>query len=156
MKHDYKRLGICLAVPLAVGGLAAYLMRDNTIMFELVKKPPLAPPPWLFPVAWTLLYILMGAASYRVWRSRAPLGRRRLAAVYYAMSLAFNFGWPILFFNLDKYLAAFVWLCLLWLFTLLSTAWFYRCDKPAGAMMLPYVLWVAFAGYLNLGVYLLN
>ena len=96
-----------LAAPLAVGGLAALITKDNMLMFEVIEKPPLAPPGWLFPVAWTILYILMGLASYRVWTSDAQKAQKQTAGVYYALSLVFNFGWPIIFFNAEKYLAAF-------------------------------------------------
>lgn len=156
VKIEWKKLIVSLAAPLAVGGLSALITKDNMVMFELVKKPPLAPPGWLFPVAWTVLYILMGLASYWVWNSDAQRGVKKAGAAYYALSLVFNFAWPIVFFNLDKYLAAFIWLCLLWLFILLAAVQFRRADSRAGVAMLPYLLWVAFAGYLNLGIYLLN
>lgn len=76
--------------------------------------------------------------------------------MYYALSLALNFAWPILFFNLDKYLIAFITLLFMWLFILLATVQFGKADKRAALAMLPYLLWTSFAGYLNLGVYLLN
>ena len=124
VKIEWKKLIVSLAAPLAVGGLSALITKDNMVMFELVKKPPLAPPGWLFPVAWTVLYILMGLASYWVWNSDAQRGVKKAGAAYYALSLVFNFAWPIIFFNLDKYLAAFIWLCLLWLFILLDSLHF--------------------------------
>lgn len=96
-----------LAAPLAVGGLSALITKDNMLMFEVIEKPPLAPPGWLFPVAWTILYILMGLASYRVWISDARKAGKQTTGVYYALSLVFNFGWPIIFFNAEKYLAVF-------------------------------------------------
>ncbi len=156
VKLQLKKLIASLALPLAAGGLSGFIARDDMILFELLEKPPLAPPGWLFPVAWTLLYILMGLASYRVWSSGAPPGTKRLGAAYYALSLVFNFGWPVIFFVLGKYLAAFIWLCLLWLFVLLTAVQFRKADTRAGQLMLPYLLWVTFAGYLNLGIYLLN
>ena len=156
VKIDLKKLMVSLAVPLAMGGRSALITKDNMVMFELVKKPPLAPPGWLFPVAWTILYILMGLASYWVWISDKPRGIKKAGAVYYALSLVLNFAWPIIFFDLDKYLAAFIWLCLLWIFILLATVQFSKSDRRAGIAMLPYLIWVAFAGYLNFGIYLLN
>lgn len=156
MKIRWKKLITSLAVPLAVGGLSGLITKDDTIMLELLEKPPLTPPGWLFPVVWTLLYILMGLAAYRVWISAAQPAQRKSAAVYYAVSLALNFSWPVIFFTLDKYLAAFIWLCLLWVLVLLTTVRFRRIDGTAGLLMLPYLLWTAFAGYLNLGIYLLN
>ena len=106
VKIEWKKLAVSLAAPLAVGGLAALITKDNMLMFEVIEKPPLAPPGWLFPVSWTMLYILMGLASYSVWISDARKVQKQTAGVYYALSLIFNFGWPIIFFNSGKYLAA--------------------------------------------------
>lgn len=156
MKSKWKKLALCIAVPLAVGGLAAWLTKDNMIMFRMLNKPMLSPPMWLFPAAWTVLYILMGLASYRVYASDSPAVTKRRGLAYYALSLAFNFGWPILFFNLDAYLAAFIWLCLMFVFTLLAALKFGKADTAAGVLLLPYLLWTAFAGYLNYSIWLLN
>lgn len=102
VKIKWKKLAVSLAAPLAVGGLSALITKDNMLMFEVIEKPPLAPPGWLFPVAWTILYILMGLASYRVWTSDARKAQKQTAGVYYALSLVFNFGWPIIFFNAEN------------------------------------------------------
>lgn len=156
MKTDWKKLGISVAIPLAVGGLSTLLTKDSMILFEAVDKPPLSPPMWLFPIVWSILYIMMGIASYLVCASDKPKRKKELALVYYAIQLAFNFGWSIIFFNIANYLAAFVWLCILWLFILLTMIQFFSVDKRAGWLLLPYLLWVSFAGYLNYGVYILN
>lgn len=156
MKCNWKKLALAVAIPLAVGGLSALLTMDNMVMFDAVKKPPLAPPKWLFPVAWTVLYVLMGIASYSVFTADAPSGKKRASLIVYAISLAFNFLWSIIFFNLDNYLLAFVWLCALWLLIVIVTVRFFGISKKAGRLMLPYILWVSFAGYLNYGIYLLN
>ena len=99
---------------------------------------------------------MMGAASYLVWVSDKPKRKKELALVYYAIQLAFNFGWSIIFFNIAEYLPAFIWLCILWAFILLTAIQFFSIDKRAGWLMIPYLLWVVFAGYLNYGVYILN
>lgn len=156
MKTDWKKLALAVAIPLAVGGLSALLTMDNMVMFDAVNKPPLAPPKWLFPVAWTVLYVLMGIASYSVFTADAPSGKKRASLIVYAISLAFNFLWSIIFFNLDNYLLAFVWLCALWLLIVIVTVRFFGISKKAGWLMVPYILWVSFAGYLNYGIYLLN
>lgn len=155
MKTDWKKLALAVAIPLAVGGLSALLTMDN-IMFEAVKKPPLAPPMWVFPVAWTVLYVLMGIASYLVYTANAEVGKKTSALGVYAVSLFFNFLWSIIFFNRDNYLFAFIWLCALWLLIVVATVKFFAINKTAGYLMLPYILWVGFAGYLNYGVYVLN
>lgn len=121
--------------------------------FRLVNKPVLAPPGWVFPVAWTILYILMGIASYLVLTSGKP---NDAALTVYGIQLVFNFFWSIIFFNLEMYLFAFIWLVVLWLLIFKTAILFYQISKPAGYLMIPYLLWVAFAGYLNLSIYLLN
>lgn len=96
MKTDWKKLALAVAIPLAVGGLSALLTMDNMVMFDAVNKPPLAPPKWLFPAAWTVLYVLMGIASYSVFTADAPSGKKRASLIVYAISLAFNFLWSII------------------------------------------------------------
>ena len=156
LKINKKLLIICLVIPLAVGGLAALLTGGGMDTFETLNQPPLSPPGWLFPVVWTILYILMGIASYLVLTSGKSEENIRRALVLYGIQLAFNFLWPILFFNLSAYLFAFIWLVALWLLILTTTISFYRISDVSAYLMLPYLLWVTFAGYLNLGIYLLN
>ena len=156
MKINKKLLIICLVIPLAVGGLAALLTGGGMDTFETLNQPPLSPPGWLFPVVWTILYILMGIASYLVLTSGKSRESIRRALVLYGIQLAFNFLWPILFFSLSAYLFAFIWLVALWLLILATTVSFYRISDIAGYLMIPYLIWVTFAGYLNLGIYLLN
>ena len=153
MKNQCKNLITCLAIPLAVGSLSALLTRNSMETFGSISKPILAPPGWLFPVVWTILYILMGIASYLVLTSGKP---NHTALTVYGIQLAFNFLWSIIFFNLGLYLFAFIWLILLWLLILETTILFHQISKPAGYLMLPYLLWVTFAGYLNYSIYLLN
>lgn len=156
MKIDKKRLILCLAIPLVVGGAAGLLTMNSMETFAALNQPPLSPPGWLFPVVWTVLYILMGIASYLVSVSDAPQEEKQRALWTYGIQLAFNFLWPIIFFNLKWYLFAFVWLVMLWILVLITALQFGRIRKVAGNLMIPYLLWVTFAGYLNLGIYLLN
>ena len=156
LKINTKLLILCLVVPLAVGGIAALLMGGGMDTFEALNQPPLSPPGWLFPVVWTILYILMGIASYLVLTSGKPQESIRRALVLYGIQLAFNFLWSIFFFSLSAYLFAFIWLLALWLLILATTVSFYRLSDLAGYLMIPYLIWVTFAGYLNLAIYLLN
>lgn len=151
-----KDLILCLLVPLLTGALSAFLTRNAMEQFERLNKPPLSPPGWLFPVVWTILYLMMGAASYLVRRSGGPRRAVDEALTLYAVQLGFNFLWTILFFNMGRYLFAFFWLAVMWVLILAAALRFYRLSKTAGYLMVPYLLWVAFAGYLNLGVYLMN
>ena len=156
LKIDKKLLIVCLVIPLAVGGIAALLTGGGMETFETLNQPPLSPPGWLFPVVWTILYILMGLASYLTLTSGQARALIRIALVLYGMQLVFNFLWPIFFFSLSAYLFAFLWLVALWLLILATTVTFYRISAIASYLMIPYLIWVTFAGYLNLGIYLLN
>ena len=156
MKAKTKSLIINLAIPLAVGGLSALITKDSMIMFDYVKKPPLSPPDWLFPVVWTTLYILMGLAAYYVRNSKKPKKQVDSALLFYGIQLFFNFFWSIFFFNLEKYLFSFIWLVAMWVLIIITTVKFFGIEKKSGYLMLPYILWTTFAAYLNLGVYMLN
>lgn len=124
--------------------------------FSALNKPPLSPPGWLFPVVWTILYVLMGVASYLVFTSDADTADKEKALTVYGYQLIFNFFWSLWFFNLSLYLFSFIWLVVLWILIIITTVRFFRISKTAGYLMVPYLAWVTFAGYLNLGIYLLN
>ncbi len=156
MKIDWKKLLICLAIPLGVGALAALLTRGTMDIYQSYEKPPLSPPGWLFPVVWTALYALMGWASYLVVQAPATKEEKRKALTLYGIQLALNFLWPLVFFRAQKLLAAFLVLIALWVAIYLTIRAFAKIRELAGDLMLPYLLWVSFAGYLNLGIYLLN
>ncbi len=153
MKIQWKKLIFCIVLPLAVGGLAGLLTRSSMETFQSINKPALSPPGWLFPVVWMILYILMGIASYLVLTSGKP---NRPALAVYGIQLVFNFFWPIIFFNLEAYLFSFIWLAVLWILIITTMILFFRISKPAGYLLLQYLLWVTFAGYLNFYIYLLN
>ena len=155
-KINFKTLLIFVAIPLLVGGISALITMDSMQYFELLEKPPLSPPGWLFPVVWTVLYVLMGIASYLVVSFGAEPPQKISALKVYFLQLAFNFLWSIFFFNLELYGFSFVWLLTLLFLIVISTVRFWRIDRRAGMLMLPYILWVTFAGYLNLGIALLN
>ena len=155
MKFDWKKLLICLGIPLAVGGVSA-LLSGGMGTYQSLNQPPLAPPGWVFPVVWTVLYLLMGYASYRVLISGADKEKIREALLLYAAQLALNFLWSPVFFGLQWRLVAFFILIGLWVLIFLTIRAFSKIDERAGDLLLPYILWVTFAGYLNLGAYLLN
>jgi tryptophan-rich sensory protein len=155
-KIKWKQLVICIAIPLAVGGLAALLTRGGMEDYGEVYKPLLSPPAWVFPVVWSILYVMMGLASYLVYTSSASPERIRRALTAYALQLGANFIWPLLFFTLEIYLIAFIWLIVLFALALVCALRFGYIDARAGKLMVPYLVWLFFAAYLNLGVYLLN
>ena len=156
MKQRRRKLIICVAIPLAVGGLSAWLTRGSMDAFAGLRQPPLSPPGWLFPVVWTILFVLMGVASYLVFTSAKPQRVINDALWLYGLQLAVNFFWSIFFFRMSLYLFSFIWLILLWLLILATAVRFYRISQTAGYLLLPYLLWVTYAGDLNFGIYLLN
>ncbi len=142
------------AVPLLIGGLSALIVGDNFRLFESVNKPPLSPPASLFPIVWTILYILLGTSYYLVKNQEGC--NSEINTRVYILNLVLNFFWSIIFFNLRAYLAAFVWIILLILSTILLIREFSSCRKIAGIMNIPYLLWLLFAAYLSFSVYILN
>lgn len=145
-----------LASPLLVGGLASLLTRDAMIQYGTFNKPPFFPPGWLFPVVWTILYLVMGFASWLVIREKAEHPKTRNALAIYIVQLVVNFFWSLIFFGAQSYLFAFIWLMCLWGLVILCGLMFFRIKKAAGILMLPYVLWVTFAAVLNFSVYVLS
>ena len=155
MKTERKQLLTALAIPLLIGGLSA-LLTGGMDGFKILNKPPLSPPGWIFPVVWTILYLAMGLASYLIYKSAAPQYKKNNALLFYGLQLFFNFFWSIIFFRWEMYLFAFVWLMVMWILIIITTLKFWKIDKRAGILMVPYLLWVTFAAYLNLGIYILN
>ena len=155
MKINWKKLLICLAIPLAVGGLGA-LLSGGMSDYGAMVKPPLSPPGWVFPIAWSILYLLMGYASYRILESDASKEEIKKALFLYGIQLLANFIWPLLFFGGGWFLLSFFWLILLWVLIYLTIRAFSKIDETAGNLLIPYILWVTFAAYLNFGIYLLN
>ena len=155
-KIKWGPLALSIAAALAAGGIGAWLGGDFAASYGKLYKPLLSPPGWVFPVVWTLLYVLMGVAAYQVWRSEASQPRKKRALILYAVQLGMNALWPLLFFRLEAWLGAFLWLLLLLIAVWLCALTFRYIRKSAGDLLTPYLIWLIFAAYLNLGVYLLN
>lgn len=151
LKVKWKTLAVCLIIPLAVGALSSAFSGNSMEIFESMKKPPLSPPGWLFPVIWTILYLMMGMASYLVFQS-SDLTKHTKALQIYGAQLFVNFLWPILFFQKQWYWFSFFCLLLLWYLILNCIIRFGKISKEAAKLMIPYLLWVTFAGYLNLWI----
>ena len=157
MWQKIKPYVISIALALGVGTLSALLTRNGMALYEDIVAPPLAPPAFLFPVVWTLLFVLMGVSAAIVYTDKAATPKDRESALAtYAASLLVNFTWSLIFFNLRAFLAAFLWLLLL-LFLIVKTILAYRKIDPVAAyLQIPYAVWVTFAGYLTLAIWLLN
>ena len=143
-----------LLFPLLVGLVAGLLIRDQLPLYQAINKPPFSPPSALFPIVWTILYLLMGYSAYLVFQSQSA-GRQAALSVFF-LQLLCNFFWPLIFFNLQAHLTAFLWLVTLFLLVLYQSILFYEISAKAALLMSPYLLWLLFAGYLNFGVFLLN
>ncbi len=153
---DFKKLLKNLVIPIAVGLVSGLLTQDGVEIFsQTAVKPVFMPPSWLFPTVWTALYILMGISAYIIDITQIDFPKQRARVLYYAQ-LFFNFCWSFIFFNLQAYLFAFVWIIILLILIVATTVEFYRISKSAAYLMIPYVIWVAFATVLNFSIYLLN
>lgn len=154
MNYNRKKFIFFLVLPLAVGALAGFLTKNSMMIYKDLNRPALSPPGWIFPIVWTILYLLMGLGSYLIAQSASP--KRKEALRLYAIQLFLNFIWSLVFFNLQNYLLAFLILLLLWYFIIRMISAFRSVNQTAALMQIPYLLWVTFAGYLNLSIVLLN
>ncbi|MBO6134813.1 MAG: tryptophan-rich sensory protein [Lachnospiraceae bacterium] len=161
-KFNIVKLIIAIAIPLLIGGLSAFLTKDAMMVFNTIKKPPLAPPGIAFPIAWTILYILMGISSYLIYNldedkliSSQTILKNNILIIY-IVQLIFNFFWSIIFFKLSMYKFAFVWLIILWILVFMFIKDAMKLNKVAAYLMIPYLLWMTFAGYLNIMIAVLN
>ena len=145
---------VSVGISLGIGGLSSFITKDNFSMYQTLNRPPLSPPPEVFPIVWSILFVLMGIAAAIVWCSNGKEIDSSL--IFYGFQLVFNFCWSIIFFNFQAYLFAFIWLLALLVLIAITTVKFYKIKPSAGILMLPYFLWVCFAGYLNLMIWLLN
>lgn len=148
---------ISVIIALAVGGISALITMNNMDLYSRIERPALAPPPWLFPIVWTILYVLMGIGAALVYSKREINPEEtRNSLLIYTVNLALNFFWSIIFFNMEAYLFAFIWLVLLWLVIIAMIVSFRKVSPVAAYLQIPYLIWVTFAGYLNLAIYILN
>ena len=143
-----------IAAALAVGALSA-LVSGNMDVFQDIEKPPLTPHAALFPIVWTILFTLMGIGISLVLTSNSKAEQKKESLKLYIAQLIFNFFWSVLFFKLRLFGVAFFWLLALWVLIVLMTLSFRKSSRLAAYLQIPYILWVAFAGYLNLYIYFL-
>lgn len=157
MWKNLKPYVISIAIALGVGALAAFFTRNGMDIYQTVTQPPLSPAPAVFPIVWTILYTLMGISSAMIYVKGAEKGiDTTLPLKIYAVQLAANFLWTIVFFNLRWYLFAYIWLMALWVVIIVMIVQFRKISRPAAYLQIPYLLWVTFASYLNLMIYILN
>lgn len=156
MKRNWKTYAIWILIAEAVGALSGWLSREGMKLYsETVTQPPLSPPMWLFPVVWGILYALMGISAARIWLAPESPERKRGLNLFIAQ-LIVNFFWSLIFFNLQAFGFAFIWLLLLWGLVAWMILTFYKVDPLAAWLQVPYLIWLTFAGYLTFAVWLIN
>ncbi len=151
---------VAIVVPLVVGGISAFISSSAMNTFGTMKQPPLSPPAILFPIVWTILYIMMGVSNYLIW-AKTPSDEkliisRKRGIVIYGIQLFMNFCWSPIFFNGGYYYFAFAWLVVLWALIITLIIIFWKLSKTAACLLIPYLLWTTFAGYLNIMIAILN
>ena len=143
-----KSLVFYIIITLLIGGLPSVFVYMNDT-YNSLNKPILAPPGILFPIVWTILFILMAISIYRV-------NKVTDYNCIYFLQLIINALWTPIFFGLKHYLFAFIWLIILLIVVLIMVSGFYKVDKKSAYLNIPYIIWLLFAGYLNFSIYLLN
>ena len=144
---------IAILIPLAVGSFSA-LISGNMSLYSTINKPAFSPPSIVFPIVWTILYVLMGISSYIIYSSDSA--DKTKALKIYALQLFFNFCWSILFFRYNLYLLSFLWLVILIVLICIMIKDFYKINPAAAYLQIPYLLWCIFAAYLNFSIYTMN
>ena len=141
-----------ILIPVILGGIVGLII-SKSIDYTSLQQPFLAPPKILFPIVWTILYILMGI-SYGILESKSLIDSK--SKIIYYLQLFFNLLWPIAFFLLKWRLFSFIWIIALDILVAIMIYEFYKIDKLAGILQIPYLIWILFASYLNIAIYLLN
>jgi len=147
---------LTIAIPPVVGALSAFLIRNNVFIYDVLQKPPFALPNNLFSVVWGVLYLTIGVGLYLFTTAKVSADDRSYALTVFTFQLMLNFFWPILFFNYRMFLLAFLLLIVLFVFVAITVSAFYNAKKSAGIVLIPYLLFLVYAGYLNFGVWFLN
>lgn len=141
-----------ILIPVVLGGIVGFLI-SNFIDYDIINKPPLSPPNIIFPIIWSILYILMGI-SYGILKVKDKIDKET-NMIYYTQLLV-NLTWPIVFFVFKWRFISIIWIILLLVLIVYMTIKFYKKNKGAGILQIPYILWTIFATYLTIGVYFLN
>ena len=159
-KIKYLKLIILIILPLLVGFVSSLITKNAMLVFNSVKKPPLSPPGILFPIVWSILYIMMGISNYLVVICNKTdeniVKLRKKCIIIYIIQLIFNFFWSIIFFRCSQYGFALVWLLMLLILVVVLMINSKKISKTSAYLLIPYIVWMIFATYLNAGVWVLN
>ncbi|MBQ3475312.1 MAG: tryptophan-rich sensory protein [Bacilli bacterium] len=152
MKIDYKKLFFYIVITILIGGIPSIFVITNNV-YDKLNKPPLSPPGVIFPIVWTILFILMGISIYRANYNKDNSFNPN---IIYFTQLIVNALWTPIFFGLNAYLFAFIWIILLIILVIYMVYKFYYIDHLSAYLNIPYIIWLLFASYLNLFIYILN
>lgn len=156
-RFNFIALIINLAIPLAIGALGAYFTASSVdTWFKTVNKPSFNPPDSVFGPVWTFLYILMGLSAYLVWQKRDQIAHVPRTAAIYLIQLVLNLAWSFIFFYAHELGIAVIEIVVLWIVIIINAFTFYKIDKTAGLLFIPYILWVSFATILTYNIFVLN
>lgn len=155
-RRTWKTYAFWILLSELVGAISGWLTRGNLAQYSsMLAKPPLSPPGILFPIVWTILFALMGVGAARIYMTPASTARSR-SLLLFLTQLLVNFFWSIIFFNLHAIGFAFLWIVLLWILVFWMFLSFRKIDRIAAQLHIPYLIWLTFAAYLNLGIWYLN
>lgn len=152
-KVNWKRLIIITLITFIVGSFFSWFTMNNMDTFKELQKP-VDVPGIIFPIVWSILYLLMSISCYIITESNDK--NKNDAIIWYGIQLVINSLWSLIFFGFSAYLFAFIWIILLLVSVVIMIVKFYKIDKKTAYLNVPYVLWILFAGFLNLGIYILN
>ena len=154
---EIPKIVVALLIPLIVGFLGSIATTSQiSTWYATLVKPLWAPPNWVFAPVWTTLFILMGIALYLVWRQGLERKDVKFAILIFGVQLVLNLLWSVVFFSFHAILGAFIVILILWIAIFANIIAFYVISKPAGILLVPYIIWVSIASYLNYTIYLLN
>lgn len=157
MRHPWLKLIIMIVISETAGILGSFFtIAAIPGWYAGLVKPPLNPPNWIFAPVWNTLYLLMAVAAFLVWRKGRSREDIREALFAFSVQLFLNALWSIIFFGVQSPLWAFIELILMWLAIFWTIKLFWKISKTAAYLLLPYLLWITFAGYLNFAIWLLN
>lgn len=143
---------IIIFIPIILGTIVGLLLMNSYEFYQGLIKPPLAPPNWLFPIAWSILYLLMGISYYKIIDKSDDVIIRQI----YRIQLFFNLVWPVIFFLFELLLLSSIWIVCLDILVIIMIYIFYKIDSKAGIFQIPYLIWILFATYLNISIFILN
>ena len=155
-KFNIGDLIISMLVTLGGGMVIGFIISDSEKQYLNLSKPIFSPPSWIFPIVWTILYLLMAIAAYRVYQLKKQGKNINNELLYYSIQLVLNFLWTLIFFRLRLYGLAFVELIVLFIFIVITFIKFLKVDKVSCILLAPYILWVAYAGVLNFFIWMMN